>query len=831
LVVGFLEDGAGVLPPVKVDFVPSTGAIDEYAALDSNQVRAALIDLRQYAQGLGRDFTTLDEDIQDARTLAGSRTRVWYRTTEPANNPSDPHRVDDLWFDTSLYTQADVDAERCAVADIGKKRYDSYRWDGDSWEPVNRTKLIIAAEIAAGAIAAQHISTVGLDASVITSGIISAQFIDVEGIVIGAANVDETLQAIIEQARDNAEAALEQLGAIGSDDKVTRNERSSLMRDARSVYAEYALYIGMAQRYDGTPVAINTGSYEDAYEALGTHLKAAVGTEATPSGLGFPATYGTVEADATTWVKIGPADPIHVDGATLRRVFEVYYLARATLLDSIAIASKSVTDTLGGQIQDAQDDLDEVLPKLADIASDDKLTAGEKGRVMREARECFFERPALLSQASLFDETPTPVPTEKVTAYTVAYDALYAYLTNAPPAGLGMPTDFGNNSSAANGWVTNEATIPVTGSALRGAFETYFQASLDLLDAVWLSSKAESDTKITANALAPLWQDINTAKDDAAAALGVLAKIGSDSWLTAGEKPAVIKEWNAIGAERGDYDSRATAAGLKAGAEWYGYSTRLDELQWYLDTRSPSYSDTTTDTPIVPSEWQAYWGNYFNARTTLATAIFNAKIQSGDVNRNVTSISGGVITTGYVNADRIDANAFQTIGYDQQVVGKDTAAERCTGDGTRIKGNRPEGGPGIITGPGGIRIGAKTLSETWLSQGRFVAVHLTSSGGATLAQRSPIGIPAGGVCYQYDSPQYDLVLVPTGVPNVPAIVTVNGRHGNGTPMMVLLANTSTDASGNLLFGMMSSTSGDPVTNLLGDTWTANVTIMLAASPF
>jgi len=44
----FLADGTSVLPSVKTDARGPTGASDEWASADANQIRQALIDLRSY---------------------------------------------------------------------------------------------------------------------------------------------------------------------------------------------------------------------------------------------------------------------------------------------------------------------------------------------------------------------------------------------------------------------------------------------------------------------------------------------------------------------------------------------------------------------------------------------------------------------------------------------------------------------------------------------------------------------------------------------------------------------------------------------------------------
>jgi hypothetical protein len=96
-------------------------------------------------------------------TLAGSKSAVFYQTTAPTNPQGGyPLRVGDIWFDTTTFVDSDS---------ITKIKYDAYRWDGDSWEPAESTKLIIANEIAAGAIVASKIAAGAVTADKLTVGV------------------------------------------------------------------------------------------------------------------------------------------------------------------------------------------------------------------------------------------------------------------------------------------------------------------------------------------------------------------------------------------------------------------------------------------------------------------------------------------------------------------------------------------------------------------------------------------------------------------------------------------------------------------------------------
>lgn len=114
---------------------------------------------------------------QQALVLAGSKTKVFYRTTAPTN-PTDGINVDDIWFDTSTFVDSDGQT---------KIKYDAYRWDGSTWVTSDVTRLIVAAQIAAGAITADKIA-----ANAITAGKIHADALSTSDYTENANNIPLT---------------------------------------------------------------------------------------------------------------------------------------------------------------------------------------------------------------------------------------------------------------------------------------------------------------------------------------------------------------------------------------------------------------------------------------------------------------------------------------------------------------------------------------------------------------------------------------------------------------------------------------------------------------
>ena len=160
----------------------------------------------------------------------------------------------------------------------------------------------------------------------------------------------------------------------------------------------------------------------------------------------------------------------------------------------------------------AQESADKANAMLADIASDDKLTPGEKQEAKREWEIIQGETPILTAQAK-----PTLTDT---TAYLDAYNALSAYIT---PLLADMT-----------------ATSTITGSVFRSKFKDYYNARAKLLNNIqYYSSGQFQIVTIDATALDPdtyypvtfnLW---NTSDSKAAIEISaILSDSGTPPWAT-----------------------------------------------------------------------------------------------------------------------------------------------------------------------------------------------------------------------------------------------------------------------------------------------------------
>lgn len=111
----------------------------------------------------------------------------------------------------------------------------------------------------------------------------------------------------------------------------------------------------------------------------------------------------------------------------------------------------------------------------------------------------------------------------------------------------------------------------------------------------------------------------NGAATNASSALSTLATMRSNGYIDAAEKPALIKAWQAINDEFIGVYNQGSAYGL--GTLRNAYEAAYYALQTYLAGLSPSWSDTSTDTPITPAVDQAAWASYYSTRQALLNGI------------------------------------------------------------------------------------------------------------------------------------------------------------------------------------------------------------------
>lgn len=124
----------------------------------------------------------------------------------------------------------------------------------------------------------------------------------------------------------------------------------------------------------------------------------------------------------------------------------------------------------------AKTDADAARATLNEIASDAKITQGEKSGVFLQWKTIYAEKPDILAKATaagLGSATET-------TDYTTGYNDLVSYLTSSP---ISIPSDPTDPTNEAN-WCTSTTTIDITAMTFRSKFAAYYSRKVMLLNAV-----------------------------------------------------------------------------------------------------------------------------------------------------------------------------------------------------------------------------------------------------------------------------------------------------------------------------------------------------------
>jgi hypothetical protein len=239
----------------------------------------------------------------------------------------------------------------------------------------------------------------------------------------------------------------------------------------------------------------------------------------------------------------------------------------------------------------AQADATAALAQLTDIASDSLLTPGEKPIVIKDRDALTAEQAGIDAQATAFSIT-----TEKTT-YDTAVTALTTYLATLTSPVL---------------WSNLGGNTTIVGTTFRQKFLDVYAARTALLNKIYAAAKLLADTAQAA---------ANAAQADATSALATLTDIASDSLLTPGEKPIVIKDRDTLTGEQSGIDAQATTYSVTT--EKTTYDTAVTALTTYLATlTSPVlWSNLGGSTTIVGTTFRQKFLDVYAARTVLLQKI------------------------------------------------------------------------------------------------------------------------------------------------------------------------------------------------------------------
>lgn len=206
----------------------------------------------------------------------------------------------------------------------------------------------------------------------------------------------------------------------------------------------------------------------------------------------------------------------------------------------------------------------------------------------------------------------------------------------------------------------------------------------------------------------------------AAAATTALSRIASDSWLSAGEKPATVLQYNAIVADYNQLVARAGANGY-TGAVLTALTTAFNSLTSYLTGLSPAYTDSTTDTAIVASTFSTRFSDYY-------TAAANFRALGLDVGASSFTLQA-VSNVSFPTPNSV-RNTSGTGGWNAKARTRENAARGATISAT-ILGN---GALGLTTDPDAA--GFNTIDYSMFFSVDFGDVSVWRNGGSNVSVRA-----------------------------------------------------------------------------------------------
>lgn len=326
-------------------------------------------------------------------------------------------------------------------------------------------------------------------------------------------NAYSTLEATITSIlKDNDDSNGSRIDEIAADNKLTPVEKYDTKLEWDIIVAEKPTLEAQATVYG---ITTEKTDFVNAYNTLSTYI--------TPLLANLNVTSDIV-------------------GTTFRTNFKNYFDKKALLL-------KKITDFS--------------YDKFAEIANDNKLSAGEKQAVKREWDIITSEKPIIELQAAVYNIT-----TEK-TNYTNAYNDLNTYLTPL----LAVLT----------------VTSDIDGPTFRTKFINYYTTKATLLSMI--------------SGL------INDKFEDMA----------NDNILNPAEKQVVLKEWNVIKEEQPYIELQGRTYQITTG-EVENYVTAFQALQTYVE---PLLLNMNVSSDVIGTEFRSKFLDYYQTKTFLNQKIWD----------------------------------------------------------------------------------------------------------------------------------------------------------------------------------------------------------------
>lgn len=196
-------------------------------------------------------------------------------------------------------------------------------------------------------------------------------------------------QSSADEAKENAQEALDRIQEIGQDGNVSPNEKLMIKKDWENIKIEYTQVTEEMELYGGSENEILKPlkqQYDNNYTALKSYIE-------------------PILEDLTS--------PSKIDSEEFLEKFNNYYGVRQEIAQAIADITKTIADET--------QELAKINEKLlADIANDDKLTPSEKQSILKEYQGIGAEYEVIIEQAKYYGIS--------YTEYDKVYNELSTYL-------------------------------------------------------------------------------------------------------------------------------------------------------------------------------------------------------------------------------------------------------------------------------------------------------------------------------------------------------------------------------------------------------------------
>lgn len=408
-----------------------------------------------------------------------------------------------------------------------------------------------------------------------------------------------TDDTVANAAKAQAYEALQLLSDIAADDKLTPDEKKSVLKEVSTIQIEYPGLITEAETYNVTAV-----NYTNSYNSL----------------IGYISVF---LLDLTTTNTI--------DRVAFIAKFTSYYNYRNLLKEAItaSAATSAAWDTIVNRpmslsdlneddekrLGQAESDASDALDLLADIAADNRVTASEKLLVQKEWLKIKNEYTIYIADALAHNVTSS--------TYTAKYNALNSYITPL---------------------LSNLTLTEVIDRAqFNAVFTEYYTQRENLIVAISTDISNVADSAVSAIALITSDNVLSAAEKPA---------IRREWEVIAAEKPIIVSQANTYGvvSELSDYEIAYSSLGFY-----------LNDGVTLVNGTIPSWINNTnisTNTNIIGSTFRTYFNSYYAKRFSLINAINEKTGIDPDTiyYTGTTEIDGAKIRTGTITADRIQMN-------------------------------------------------------------------------------------------------------------------------------------------------------------------------------